>query len=1416
MLYDKFRGTLGKVISYLLILTTHSMTSFVAYASGDFNQAVSNANSFAQELLDQRSTPAFDSKGNLMIGGEVYMGQKELTGQRDNDYLPASQDTFGCDSKTLMQSQIAQEKYEQKDLDSAETSGERAYHLIKRSMERQKPDLTNDPMWENTDNIYENLVDIAKDFANCTVSTELVTTGDSYHVPVYKQCERLPYREETVTLFHEYRAGVVKHHSGAMNLAPCGEGCMQMWIGTVGNDYWGGSCKIYEEAMSVKVLQPDKIAKAKVVYAKFDDWFQIWLNNRKVYNAPYPNQFPPETPGRCELSTSWEKRPNIDVTQDFRNVDSGGVLKFKTRTSVTGNGEGYARLEFQFDPKDVIYGEKWSDKKSFDRALEIINNKNINADGMCKVTARCVSSPSLDANGCTEFNGIRVCESHFKKNKFAPFGISPFCTKAEVKLDCGFNDGKFCTTNLDGVETCVDSTEQNTNYNQCKKYEEDPTCSFVKSECVKGAEGEEGGCYVQEDTYDCGFTTSNESTSEEQVIRCDGKLQCVGESCYSPLRDKGNEEFRKVAAYLEMLRYAQNDLACQGVPDAPFNPNSPPDQYIPVPTCPEGYKYDVDMKKCLQRLRCDYSENDFYAVSPRLGIEVLSGGRVVKADMRIPVCSTVVSGNRAYTCGEIQKKTGSDSFYEVCTNAVTNSIPASCPSTSHAINPATGFCEVPPVSSCPYGYNLVSGSDIFSSSDDKCVADPVEPTATCPANAPYFDANTGQCVGTGETSPTLACPSGSSLSGTKCRWTQGSTAYCSSGSLSGNSCVTTHQQCLFESGRSECVSAAGGTGYLKWKGVRITGYSYCPFQWVSSGGAQYKGGKRRYSGSRADVFEICKKWTTSATANRKCPSGYTLSGTNCIKNTAATPTCRAGYTYNSSTGKCEYRVTENPTYVCPQGYTYNANTSSCDKPDLPASQSCPMAFPVWDETEGRCKAKSLNPLASIERFIGTAQFEAVSPSELMAYALMPYKGVLGDIVPSAVANELVLPEQPKPAGVTKASMQAYIAGKFEAMAEDLEEKQALFAAGQRQLRQLAISRGMPMVAPLSASNAGGETNVVCELFKGERGECKVAVGGFQDCCESPVATTLADYITLTRTVVEMDGMTSSIFGLENYSGVWQTASEWTSEMASTAWDSVQGLFTSGADVAAQAGTDLVTEGAMSSLSQSIMSYTNEFLIETFGEEVAGMFFETVATEAGNQIGMSAAMQTAGSVMMVAYYAYLAYVVFNLLVNIIYECEEAELDLAMKVELLSAHAIGTYCRSEVMGVCVEKRRAYCVFDSPLSRIMMEQIYKQPQMGLSWGTPEHPNCTGLKLEDMDKVNWDEVNLDEWIGILISTDNYIAHENIDIERLTGTGSILNTGEGKEARENVLKRNQSRMEGMDLDKIRRDAYEDAWNDMK
>ncbi|HHJ63333.1 MAG TPA: hypothetical protein ENJ61_00335 [Aquifex aeolicus] len=96
------------------------------------------------------------------------------------------------------------------------------------------------------------------------------------------------------------------------------------------------------------------------------------------------------------------------------------------------------------------------------------------------------------------------------------------------------------------------------------------------------------------------------------------------------------------------------------------------------------------------------------------------------------------------------------------------------------------------------------------------------------------------------------------------------------------------------------------------------------------------------------------------------------------------------------------------------------------------------------------------------------------------------------------------------------------------------------------------------------------------------------------------------------------------------------------------------------------------------------------------------------------------------------------------------CSEAERQLA---SLRSwgqldgnCHYVGEYCAEEWFDVCVQKKRTYCCFSSPLARIIHEQ--GRPQLGIGWGTPQSPNCRGFTMQEFQKLDFSKIDFSEWV--------------------------------------------------------------------
>lgn len=430
-----------------------------------------------------------------------------------------------------------------------------AYQVLMDAANRSRPDFSNDPVLNLSKKTYEDMDLIAGGFGDCSAETTINQNTINAHIPEYERCQRVVDQSADCEVVHDYDASVVKHYDGPYNLKSCGDGCTELWIGKVGDDYWAGNCKIYEEYTRVQVSNPDAIVSATLEYVKWDDYMQVWVGKSgqetKVWSGPDGN-FPPETAGRCELSTSWERNPNVDVTPYFKNVKDGDVVTFKIRVSVTGEGEGFGRIKLRYDPSKAITKDEWAPQSCMDSAKGVV-------DGFAEGEVTCIDDPT-DATGCTVINGVKVCESQLKPSPFP--GIPKLCKKVRVKADYDFYKGQMdCWTDPQGETHCPVNTGGN--LNSCQMYEDNPQCGFISSECIDGAEGSSGKCYVFKDTYDCGTDISIPTLEKETTYQCGGPIRCMGDDCLDITKSQSTD-FARASALLNAAQFMTQDMSCTG------------------------------------------------------------------------------------------------------------------------------------------------------------------------------------------------------------------------------------------------------------------------------------------------------------------------------------------------------------------------------------------------------------------------------------------------------------------------------------------------------------------------------------------------------------------------------------------------------------------------------------------------------------------------------------------------------------------------------------------------------------------------------------------------------------------------------------------------------------------------------------
>ena len=333
-----------------------------------------------------------------------------------------------------------------------------------------------------------------------------------------------------------------------------------------------------------------------------------------------------------------------------------------------------------------------------------------------------------------------------------------------------------------------------------------------------------------------------------------------------------------------------------------------------------------------------------------------------------------------------------------------------------------------------------------------------------------------------------------------------------------------------------------------------------------------------------------------------------------------------------------------------------------------------------------------------------------------------------------------------------------------------------------------------MANDMNCIGPDGKPGLDCEVFGGEPAECKIAVGGMQDCCETPDGVSLSDYLTVASTINKIDSALITA-AKDSSSMLNQTGSLYKNLTRTGSGElKVIGDITKPITNSIDALKGEVTKAfepvtnAFNEFAQKMANETAQFMTETFGAEAANAVYgEGTATagEAGadatfNGVQTEAAQtplaNAAGAVLQTVMLIYTIYTVTKLIISIVWACEEEELELGVKRELKSAVYIGSYCASKFHGVCIEKRESYCTFNSPLSRILQQEVRKQ--IGTNFGSAKNPECSGFTLEQLQDVDWDKVNLDEWLGIAMANGLNMNPAEAGFDKLTGTGSTLSTG--------------------------------------
>lgn len=110
-----------------------------------------------------------------------------------------------------------------------------------------------------------------------------------------------------------------------------------------------------------------------------------------------------------------------------------------------------------------------------------------------------------------------------------------------------------------------------------------------------------------------------------------------------------------------------------------------------------------------------------------------------------------------------------------------------------------------------------------------------------------------------------------------------------------------------------------------------------------------------------------------------------------------------------------------------------------------------------------------------------------------------------------------------------------------------------------------------------------------------------------------------------------------------------------------------------------------------------------------------------------------------------------------------QCDTEEKALGTAKEKLLTVYVGTYCSKKALGICLQKKKAYCQFDSKLAQIVQAQGRKA-QLGIGFGSGKNPDCRGITVEELQSLQFDKMDFSNFYsdldaGATIPSDSELA---------------------------------------------------------
>jgi len=100
--------------------------------------------------------------------------------------------------------------------------------------------------------------------------------------------------------------------------------------------------------------------------------------------------------------------------------------------------------------------------------------------------------------------------------------------------------------------------------------------------------------------------------------------------------------------------------------------------------------------------------------------------------------------------------------------------------------------------------------------------------------------------------------------------------------------------------------------------------------------------------------------------------------------------------------------------------------------------------------------------------------------------------------------------------------------------------------------------------------------------------------------------------------------------------------------------------------------------------------------------------------------------------------------FGLSLKLGKQCTADEYKLADARKMGKCVFVGSFKKNSPLGMNFSKQYVYCCFPTKLARVFQEQ--GRNQLGISWGDAENPNCRGLTVAELQRIDMGRINFSE----------------------------------------------------------------------